>query len=57
MWFADIATSLGIPMRVFSVDIVKVHDLSYPSVTFLEGNAEDLAAILTDDILAALPRR
>jgi len=56
MWFADIAASLGVPMRVLSVDIVKVYDLTHPSVTFFEGNAEDLAAILTDDVLAALPR-
>ena len=56
MWFADIAVSLGVPIHVYSIDIVKVGDLRHPSVTFLEGNAHDLGQVLSDDFLATMPR-
>jgi cephalosporin hydroxylase len=56
MWFADIAASLGVPIHVYSVDIVKVTDLNHPSVTFLEGNAQDLARTFDGDFLAEIPR-
>jgi cephalosporin hydroxylase len=56
IWFADTAASLGVPMHVYSVDVAKVGELSHPSVTFLEGDARDLALVLADDLLAAMPR-
>lgn len=56
MWFADVAASLGLPIHVYSVDIVKVTGVSHPSVTFLEGNARDLAQVLASDFLGAMPR-
>ena len=56
MWLADVAATLGVSIHVYTVDIVKVSGVSHPSVTFLEGNAQDLTPVLTDDFLDAAPR-
>jgi len=57
LWLADTLNSYGIDGRVVSVDI-KPPSPSYilQNVTFLEGNTKNLAANLTADFLAALPR-
>jgi cephalosporin hydroxylase len=56
IWFADVAANLGLPLHVHSIDRTVVNDVAHSAVTFLEGDARDLGRILTDDVIAALPR-
>ena len=52
LWFADQAPG----MRVLSVDLKRVTEVSHASVTFLEGDARDLGAVLTPQLLASIDR-
>ena len=46
----------GIEGRVVSVDIEPVTNIQDPRIDFLQGDATNLGASLTDDILEKLPR-
>jgi cephalosporin hydroxylase len=52
LWFADQAPG----MRVLSVDLKPVTDVGHPSVTFVEGDARDLGAVLTPALLESIER-
>ncbi|MGZ4383293.1 MAG: class I SAM-dependent methyltransferase [Gaiellaceae bacterium] len=53
LWFADLLAAHGIGGRVVSVDR-DPPTLSDPRITFLRGDAENLGAVLTDDLLESL---
>jgi len=52
LWFADQRPG----MRVLSIDVEPPSGVAHPDVTFLRGDARDLGAVLTDELMAALPR-
>lgn len=56
MWFADQAGLLGLGLRVVSVDLETPTCAAGPSVSFLRGDAEDLAAVLTPPLMESLQR-
>lgn len=56
LWLGDLLNSFGIDGRVYSLDIVRVDQLSHPRVTFLEGDGRNLAGGLSREFLASLPR-
>jgi cephalosporin hydroxylase len=56
LWFADLLDSFGIDGRIYSLDIVKVENVSHPRLTFLEGDGRALEQSFTEEFLAALPR-
>ena len=47
LWFADQRPG----MRVISIDLSPPRDVAHPAVTFLEGDARDLGAVLTPEAL------
>lgn len=55
LWFADMISAAGETPRVVSVDL-KPPALKDDRIVFLEGDALDLGAVLTDELLASLPR-
>ncbi len=56
LWFADQGRQLGLDLRVYSVDLQEPASVSHPSVTFLRGDARDLANILTPAFLQDMAR-
>lgn len=56
LWFADQGRQLGLDLRVYSVDLQEPVGVSHPSVTFLRGDARDLANILTPPFLQDMAR-
>jgi cephalosporin hydroxylase len=57
MWFADIMRNCDVDGTVLSIDIqVPVPPEPQPNVRFLEGDANNLAAALTPELLAELER-
>lgn len=55
-WFGDQLNSLGIDGHVHSFDIRRPAGVSHPRVTFWEADGRDLAATITPELLASLPR-
>jgi cephalosporin hydroxylase len=47
LWFADQAQIAGLDLRILSVDLEPPAGVEHPAVTFLEGDAADLAAVLS----------
>jgi len=56
LWFGDMMNNYGIDGHIYSIDIVKVTDVSHPRVTFMEGDGRKLSATLSPQWLASLPR-
>ena len=57
LWFADMLSAQGLAdARVVSVDIESLATFTDPRIRFLRGDANDLGAVLTDDLLRACPR-
>jgi cephalosporin hydroxylase len=56
MWFADTMRNFGINYNIISVDIRASVTLEIPGVTFCQGNARNLGATLTPELMSALPR-
>ncbi len=56
LWFADQARALRIDMRIVSVDLAVPRDVSDPAVTFLQGDATALGAVLTQPFMDSLER-
>jgi len=54
LWFADMAASLGLDCRVYSLDIRKP-SLEHPGVTFLKGDCNAIEQALPSDLLERLP--
>lgn len=52
LWFADQAPD----MRVYSIDLQTPGGVTHPSVTFLEGDARDLGAVLPSSLMDAIAR-
>ena len=56
LWFADMLSAAGVETpQVVSVDIKPLAQFVDPRITFLEGDAADLGAVLTDERLRLLP--
>lgn len=52
LWFADMLSAQNIPnARVVSVDITPLVKFTDPRISFLTGDAKDLAAVLTPELL------
>lgn len=56
LWLADAMAALGLPPKVIAVDLVPPQGVEAEGVTVLAGDALDLGAVLSDDVMAALPR-
>jgi cephalosporin hydroxylase len=56
LWFGDMLNNFGIDGHIYSIDIIKVNSVQHPRVTYMEGNGQDLQAILTPDFINSLPR-
>ena len=56
LWMADQLRAFGIMGRVLSLDLVPPKEIDDPLVEILEGNAQNLGAVLTGARLAGLPR-
>lgn len=56
-WFADMLTAQEVPnARVVSVDIEPAAGFADPRITFLQGDAKSLGAVLTPALLQRCPR-
>jgi cephalosporin hydroxylase len=56
LWFGNLLDNFGIDGQVYSLDIVKVTQVSHPRVTFLEADGEALHETLSAEFLNSLPR-
>lgn len=56
LWLADMLENFGIDGRVYSVDIVRVVNVTHSRITFLEGDGRELQQTFTPEFLASLPR-
>jgi len=57
LWFADMLSAQGLPnARVVSVDIQPLAKFSDPRISFLQGDAKQLGAVLTHEVLRRCPR-
>ena len=56
LWFADMQSAQGLPnARVVSVDIQPLANFSDPRISFLQGDAKRLDAVLTPALLQGCP--
>src|SRR4051794_1951816 len=53
LWFADQGAIAGLDLRIVSVDVQPPEGVEHPAVTFLQGDAGDLGAVLD---VESLPR-
>lgn len=56
LWFADLQAAYGIDGEVYSLDIVPVDLPPAPRVTFMAGDAKEVATIFSGEWLAARAR-
>jgi cephalosporin hydroxylase len=56
LWLADHLRSYGIDGHVYSIDLLPPSDLQDPMISFMEGDAEHLDAVLGDVFFDAIPR-
>lgn len=56
LWFGDLMNNFGIEGHIYSLDIVKVDDVSHERVTFMEANGRDLGSTISKEWLESLPR-
>jgi cephalosporin hydroxylase len=56
LWFGDMLDSFGLDGHIYSLDVVRVKDVTHPKVTFLEGDGRALEKSFTPDFLRGLPR-
>lgn len=56
LWFADMISAAGETPRVVSVDLKPPTASNDERISFLAGDALNLGAVLTEEVLAALPR-
>lgn len=55
LWFSDVTRSFGIECAIHSID-VEPPAMEIPGVVFYRGDGRNLAATLSADFLAAMPR-
>jgi cephalosporin hydroxylase len=51
LWMADLMKSFGAETAIFSVDIVRVLDVTHPFITFFEGDAANLSTVFPKSLL------
>lgn len=56
LWFADQMRLLDLPGRVVSVDLVVPKGVEDERVTFLHGDANEPGEVLTEELLASMPK-
>lgn len=57
LWFADMLSAQGLAdTRVVSVDIEPLANFTDPRILFLKGDAKQLGAVLTPELLQCCPR-
>lgn len=56
VWFGDMLNNYGIDGHIYSLDIVKVEDVSHPRVTFIEGDGRKLENSFSKEWIESLPR-
>ncbi len=56
LWLGDMMNNYGIDGHIYSLDIVRVSDVSHPRVTFMEANGRELSETLSPEFMASLPR-
>ena len=57
LWFADmLSADVGAEGRVLSIDITPISKVSDPRIRFLQGDANDLGAVLTPTLMQSCPR-
>jgi cephalosporin hydroxylase len=57
LWFSDLQKIYGIDGRIYSIDIQPpAPPYDRPEIQFVYGDANDLAASVSEETLAALPR-
>ena len=56
LWLADMMTVSGLDTKIISIDIEAITKISDPRIEFIKGDVHDLDAVLTPDIIAAMPR-
>lgn len=54
--FADQAQAMDIDAKLYCVDIEQRETFTDPRIEFVHGNGRDLGAVMTDDVIARLPR-
>jgi cephalosporin hydroxylase len=47
---------MGLDTRLFCIDVEQREQVTDPRITFVHGDARNLGAVLTDEVLAGLPR-
>jgi cephalosporin hydroxylase len=56
LWMSDTMRNFGLPCQIHSVDLNLVTDVKAPDIIFHQGDAHNLGAVLSDRMMAALPR-
>jgi cephalosporin hydroxylase len=57
LWFSDMQRNYGIQGRILSIDIVPpAPPYERPEIQFIHGDANDLGASVSEELLASLPR-
>jgi cephalosporin hydroxylase len=56
VWMADLFQAWGLPNYIYSIDVRPVTTASHANVTFLTGSGRELGTVLSDEMLAKLPR-
>jgi cephalosporin hydroxylase len=56
LWFADMISAAGDAPRIVSIDLKPPHGVKDDRIVFLAGNALNLGAVLTNEVLDQLPR-
>ncbi|HEX8174956.1 MAG TPA: CmcI family methyltransferase [Pyrinomonadaceae bacterium] len=56
LWFADQGSILGLNLQVISIDIEPPSTVASPSVSFLRGDAAELASVLSPSFMSGIQR-
>jgi predicted O-linked N-acetylglucosamine transferase (SPINDLY family)/cephalosporin hydroxylase/glycosyltransferase involved in cell wall biosynthesis len=56
LWLGDMFNTFGIDGRIYSIAVAHGTHVQHPRVTFIEGDSQNLAKILSPEFLSNLPR-
>jgi cephalosporin hydroxylase len=56
LWLWQTANAFHLGTRIISIDINQRAKLKHPHITFLQGDGRNLDAVLSEDVMASLPR-
>ena len=56
VWLADMTRAMGLPTRIWSIDVFGMPLLEDERVTFMQGSGRELGVVLSEDFLRDLPR-